>query len=310
MWKQPSLTPMLTLAPVRYARILRAAGGPVGLIALGRLRIGGVECYRAGAQLSDRGSLPIGERALFGPIDGSGTDRSPLLARYKAISEALERWAYHECHGSGRGDACGLHLDPTSSGMAAFPGLWKGQARRQARREAVERWCLVEWWAGLLEHRPLTVPYPGLSGIEIDNPIGRDRMVIIWGKLANGRVAYGYSAARSLREATWKALVEQTSCAEVLAELADERAERDPAPWEDLKNELERRVLYYSSTVGHRRFRERLDKPVSTARNQAPSPVFDTEVPGPWSRYATVWRVLYPTRRRDHHDPESLTFFW
>jgi hypothetical protein len=69
-------------------------------------------------------------------------------------------------------------------------------------------------------------------------------------------------------------------------------------------------VLYYALPEGQAEFRRRLELRVEAASPTRPRPVFDREVRGPWSRYATVWRVVYPAGTRDHFDPARLTFFW
>ena len=38
--------------------------------------------------------------------------------------------------------------------------------------------------------------------------------------------------------------------------------------------------------------------------------LFDGELPGAWSKYATVWRVVPAMPSRDYLDPKSTCFFW
>lgn len=38
--------------------------------------------------------------------------------------------------------------------------------------------------------------------------------------------------------------------------------------------------------------------------------LFDGEIPGAWSKYATVWRVVPAMPARDYLNPQSLFFFW
>ncbi|MBL9210815.1 MAG: hypothetical protein JNL92_10140, partial [Opitutaceae bacterium] len=54
-------------------------------------------------------------------------------------------------------------------------------------------------------------------------------------------------------------------------------------------NVFERRCLFFATEEGHALFRARA---TSASARGAPRPevICDREVPGPWSRYATVWR--------------------
>jgi hypothetical protein len=62
---------------------------------------------------------------------------------------------------------------------------------------------------------------------------------------------------------------------------------------------FERRALFFASPEGHALFQERLQRKAAGPRYSAKI-VLDAEIRGPWSRYASVWRVLI--------DPPSTTF--
>jgi hypothetical protein len=74
-------------------------------------------------------------------------------------------------------------------------------------------------------------------------------------------------------------------------------------------NYLERRALHFSTEVGYAQFRERLSR---RADRPAPEwhPVFDGEICGPWSRWATVWRCAVTMPTHEYLEPESNFFFW
>ena len=54
---------------------------------------------------------------------------------------------------------------------------------------------------------------------------------------------------------------------------------------------FERRCLYFSTAEGHNLFQERIRRRISGPRFRS-EVICDTEIEGPWSEYASVWRVL------------------
>ena len=94
-----------------------------------------------------------------------------------------------------------------------------------------------------------------------------------------------------------KAAIEMERHAQVVARFALSHAGkiRDQLP--PSAHPLERRSLFFARDEGHELFLERLRTP---ARTEAELKlVYDGPVPGPWNRYADVWRVVYapPSRR-------------
>lgn len=190
-------------------------------------------------------------------------------------------------------------------------GQWfSDEARRRARAEAAERYCLADWWSGHLGHLPVKVKDLPAEGLEITNPLTRDRVVILWRQIETGHRAYGYAAGANLRQASWRALVELERSAVALDRFHQQHPAFSASDLPQLFNKLERRVVYYSLPEGQQAFDARLQRNPSSRSPDRPAPVFDCEVRGPWSRYATVWRVIYPTESREHFAPSALTFFW
>jgi len=76
-----------------------------------------------------------------------------------------------------------------------------------------------------------------------------------------------------------------------------------------VKDIFERRLLYFSLPEGHALFQERLNtqprRPIS-----APKVMFDGPIVGPWSRYATVWRVALELPTEGYMEPKLEFFFW
>ena len=77
----------------------------------------------------------------------------------------------------------------------------------------------------------------------------------------------------------------------------------------EVPNCFERRCLYFAGEEGHAEFLRRVfdRKP---HREAVWSVKFDGELPGPWSKYATVWRVVADMPSREYLDPKSSFFFW
>ncbi|MEX0325974.1 MAG: hypothetical protein AB3N33_07805 [Puniceicoccaceae bacterium] len=301
---------MFSLAPLRYSRALKSRGGPIEGLNHGPVTIQGKRLHQATASLSRHLNLNRVENQIFANADGTGTDASPMVARHKAISEALERWAYHYINQKGHRSLHGFKEDDTTSGMAAFPGLSRRPARELARLEAVERYCLVHWWSRWLGHQPLKTSIPGEHAIRIDNPISEAAVVLCWRTSPCGWTAYGTAAAPKPRSALWKATIEMERAIAALEYFKQENPSFSEADLPALTNHLERRLLHFAMPSGQAAFVERLKMDTGTHGNTSPAPLVDGEIGGPWERYATVWRTLYPVRSREHLNPGRLTFYW
>src|SRR5829696_4460371 len=102
---------------------------------------------------------------LFSDADGTGTHPVASVARHKAVSEAMERWAFHTLVRSEAAPDYGFDIDPSSTGMSAFPGFVRRQARRSAVLEGVERFSLCAWWDGRMDGRRFDTDWPGVSAV-------------------------------------------------------------------------------------------------------------------------------------------------
>ena len=122
----------ISLAPLRYAKIHRDHGGPVQTISARESVRLGEPVFEAFASLRPELMSGSGElSSLYGNSDGSGTAAGKAEAVYRAISEALERWAWHESLKQNRAELR-IDLDGTTTGFAAFPGLFARSARENA----------------------------------------------------------------------------------------------------------------------------------------------------------------------------------
>jgi hypothetical protein len=275
---------MLSLASVRYRNALAVHGGPIDRIETGDLLVRGRRIALANARLTP-GLIQKGEMILYSDADGTGTDRIASVARHKAVSEALERWAFHATVRSERAAEFGFDVDPSTTGMSAFPGMLRRQARRTSVLEAVERFSLCAWWEGRVGSRTFQTDWPGVSAIAIDGPFG-GITVIAYARSDWGGYVYGHAAEESFGAACEKAVVELARHEWVLragwlAAVAGEPLHPT--------NIFEKRCLFFASDEGHALLQERLaTRPaLPPARVEI---ICDSDIPGPWDEFATVWR--------------------
>jgi hypothetical protein len=292
---------VFSLAAVRYRSILTADGGPIDCIEEGDLTVFGKKLGQANARLK-RGLVPRREMQIFSDADGTGIHGSPMVARQMAISEALERWAYYATVRSSRRAVFAFNVDGSSNGMAAFPGLFDRSARSRAISEAVERFCLLNWWERRLDGEIRKTSWQGVTSVSFDSPLGRTA-VILFMRSEWGFYVYGHAAARSFAEACDHALVELVRHESVVRcwTLAG-----NTVPTGD---QFEKRAWFFTTQEGHDLFCERLE-----TRIDCPPPkteiICDSEIRGPWSAYATIWRFLFRPPSRRFMERDHRYFFW
>jgi len=297
---------MLSLAALRFRTVMAEHGGPIEKIELADVFIGGRRHFQANAYVRTD-ILPCPDRQVFSNATGTGTATSPLVARYKAVSEAMERWAYHAVMTEGRGRLYGFDIDASSTGMAAFPGLWARSARPAALAEATERFNLLSWWEGHLAALEIASGVPGVSAAVISSELP-GVTVIVWRHAAEGHYAYGYACDVTLPAAIHHAIGEMERHDMVL-KMRSVVAIGQPTRETGVVDLLERRSLYFSTPSGHELFLERL-RGGAPRRALGVRRVYDGPIPGPWSSYAPVWRIAFapPSDRFVSDDPHY--FFW
>lgn len=287
---------MLNLAAFRYRNVLASAGGPIERLEIADVTVLGERRFLANAYLASDLAGNREDCSLYSRANGSGTAASPMVARFMAISEAMERWAHWELHRSPERHKYGFDVDPSSNGLAAFPGFWRRQARLGAQLEATERFNLLNWWEGRLPALETETRWPGVRAATICSQ-APGITVILFKRTKEGFVAYGHAAGMDFDSACQRAAGEMERHEQVVSRFALSHAGkiRDQLPAN--AHPLERRSLFFALDEGHELFLERLRSP---ARAEAELKlVYDGPVPGPWSRYADVWRVVYapPSRR-------------
>ncbi len=294
--------PMVSLATLRFGDVFAEQGGPIDRLDTGEFPVLGRSCWLANAFL--REALAIGKEApaVFGMADGSGLADTPVAASRLAIAEALERWAYLAVFDGPRAATYGFREDGSSNGMAASTGLFRRQAQVSARAEAINHHTLVSWWDGRLPAERITSPFPGVEAVRLHHEAGPGEVVLLFRRTRTG-YAYGHAYGAKLGAALGQAAIELARSEQVLAAYRAMGALVRPA------NFLERRVLYFAGEEGAEAFGRRLlSKP--TKPSLPFRTLFDGEIPGPWARWATVWRCcpLMPTA--EYLDPDADFFFW
>lgn len=296
---------MINLAAFRYREVMAPEGGPIERIVCTETPVLGARWFAANAHLKPEYNSNTWKRQVFGNANGSGTDRSPLVARFKAISEAMERWAHWHTFRSGEGARYGFDIDPSSNGMAAFPGLFARQARVAALMEAAERFNLMNWWEGNLTIRPATAPWPDVQAYVIESE-APGVTVILHRRSARGHHAYGHAAAPTFAAACWKAAIEMErhdAVVDYYSLVAHPRTAAEPM------HPIERRSLFFASNEGFGLFSSRVCAGLSGVR-AVPRLVFDGAVRGPWEAYAHVWRVLFEPPSLRYVSRELEYFLW
>ncbi len=293
----------LSLAAINYRDVFTTEGGPIDRVSTGVIDVLGKKAHQANAYLAP--GLIRGKPALcvYGNADGTGASTSVQVARHMAISEALERWAFYETSQGDDAAKYGFDIDNSTNGMAAFPGLFKSSARKRAYLEALERWALVAWWSGHLRASVVGDALLGVTALRIEHESKIGEVAILFRRSAAGHVSYGYSAGATFRSAAARAAVELARNEFVVGYYKLRSVVRD------VPNPFERRCLYFAGEEGHAEFLRRVfdRKP---HREAAWSVTFDGELPGAWSKYATVWRVVPDMPSREYLDPKASCFFW
>lgn len=286
----------MNLAPIKYADALVSAGGPIERIECARIELNGGHLYHANSWLSRELGLKTRPVELFSTATGSGAAESAMVARHKAISESLERWAYHYLDQIGHRKSYGFDEWPGTTGMAAFPGLFKFQARTRALREAIERACLIKWWDGELNHVDIETGIEGINGITVENPYSGDEVIVLWSPGSNGLTSYGTAAGANQKATLQQAHVELCRHCRALERLEKQYPQFNIGDIASLQNPVERNLIYFSLPDGHAAFLERVHQSPSMSSSCERKPIVDVNIPGPWQRYATVWRVVIPAR--------------
>lgn len=121
--------------------------------------------WHSAAPLHERW-IPDDRRLQVLQYAGGGWSRDREVSQCKAVTEAIERWAFRFYALNAPSEA-GLNLDPTSNGFAALPvSLGDSRLESGAYCEAVERWTLARLWEqGDLPTREIVLDDPTLADL-------------------------------------------------------------------------------------------------------------------------------------------------
>jgi hypothetical protein len=297
---------MISLAGYRYRNILESEGGPVARIAVREFPIYGRQMYQANAWLSDKVVSHTRKFAIYSDADGTGTSEVPMIARYMAISECMERWAYRAKVRANDRELYGFDIDESSNGMSAFPGLFHSEARKRAQMEAVERASIIAWWEGVLDGEVRATDWPGVSALVLPSPIGVGVTVVAFRETRPGCFAYGQGAASNFFGACERAVMELARAEYALGLRHVSQGLAVESTPTDL---FEKRCLFFSTPEGHSLFQERLHRKVKGTGFKSEI-ICDTEIEGPWTEYASVWRVLIRPATTAFLIDSERYFFW
>jgi hypothetical protein len=136
-------------------------------------------------------------------------------------------------------------------------------------------------------------------------------LAVCWRACSFGGLAFGFAAGTALKDAVEHARVEQGRNITVLEELfRDRKISPDVFALSGLRLPGERRLVFFASKAGARLFNERLEASCRLSRlPDMPRTLVDAELRGPWTKWATVWRVLYEQSNYDHQDETRNDFF-
>lgn len=297
---------MISVAGYRYRNVLEVDGGPVSRVMVREFPVYGRPMFQANAWLSDKVVANRKKFALYSDADGSGTAETPLVARYMAISESMERWAYRVKVRAPDRELYGFDLDESTNGMAAFPGLFRSEARRRAQLEAVERASVIAWWEGALDGEIRATEWPGISALVLPSPIGYGVTVVAFRTVGDDCYAYGQGAAENYFGACERAVMELARNEYVLGL----RRVSQGLSVQDTPSDLfERRCVFFSTPEGHALFQQRINRKVVGPKFRSKI-ICDTEIVGPWSEYASVWRTLIEPASKDFLVNSERYFFW
>ncbi len=297
---------MISLAPLRYSQALRNSGGPIERLEYAEGEVLGESCYQAVTYLkSDLVDQDAKAETHTQQPDGAGSHSSFQIACHMAISEAIERWAVYHCRDQTDPNIGGMRFDSSSNGFAAFPGMFKRQARNAAYRESIERHCLICWWEGLLSHTSLPDPRDGVNAILLDNPLSSHSVVLIWSLGVDGS-SYAFGAGKSPENAIWRACVELDRTQAIIKKF--------PRSWlrkgsQGQGDTLERRISYFSRPQGTAAFIDRIEHRYATKKIPK-TLLFDEAVSGPWKKYADVWRTIIEPPSKEYLGSREDYFFW
>ena len=237
---------------------------------------------------------------IYRNAEGSGTSEFKNIAVYKAISEALERWAFYLCVDD-REKEFRFDDNPTTCGMAAFPSLLSKSARKIAKAEAIERYAIHQFNKSqlpIIEHQTY---FPNLKHYQIVVP-DNDIKVSLLSYLKDGFYIYSFAGGYNLEESFSRAMTELDRNDRVMT-----KAYSSNKKFNELEEAVDRTIFFYSTHEGYQNFSELINKAPKRISNSNPKILCDKEMKGEWNEYTKIWRYLIEDSYFKCH--EDHTFF-
>lgn len=222
---------------------------------------------------------------IYKNCDGSGTSKLKNIAVYKGISEALERLAFYELTDAQLKHFC-FDLNPTTTGMAAFPHFKTKYARRNAQNEAVERWAIHQFNKFKLPIKKHISQINNLNHYEIITPFDEIKVSLLEYK-CNNFFAYGFAGGDNISHSFNKAIIELDRNIRVLS---NEKINKKR--FDDFNISIDRTITFFSQDDGNTLFKEKIRKAPTKITNCNPRVLCDKEIKGRWSDFTKVWRFL------------------
>jgi hypothetical protein len=287
---------MLNTSYWNYRHLINNPNGPIEKISyiLPKERCGFATGFEALSYLNK--SLGLKDEKLYklyGNADGSGWDINLSTAVNKSISEALERWAFLAISKNSK-YTYGFDIDSSSTGLSAYPSLIKRPARNRALNEAIERWALSYWWSNALDAEKLSINDKDVTVFKIKTPWKNRHTLVCFKEVtlkSHSFVCYGFSTDNTIQSAFVRAKVELVRNYIVLEKYYE--SEKTIA---DLESIYEKRLVFFSTSDGFNAFKEKVNSKSKKLICDFPKLLIDAEIPGPWTKYATVWRCLLESK--------------
>ncbi len=246
----------------------------------------------------------IASSKIYGSCDGTGTASAKIDAVRKSISESLERWAFYTLVSQGSSQY-GLDVDDTSTGFAALPCWPKNAVRTQAFREAVERWAISNWWNGNLQAKEIASCLH-FQTWEIQTPFDNVKVTLLSKKIEEladkSFYTYGFASSSSVEKSIDKAMIEMDRNSRALVNTF-----KNGLDINNIKDISDKRLMYFSSGRGRSSFEGKISRK-PRLKLYRPQLIVDTEIVGPWSKYATIWRCLLENTDTNLKDLDFFLF--
>lgn len=244
----------------------------------------------------------VANSEIYKNCDGSGTALFKNIAVYKAISEALERLTFYELADLSAKEFC-FDVNPTTTGMAAYPHFNPAKARVNAKAEAIERWAIHEFNKSNLPIKSHISCIKNFNHYEIITPFNDVKVSLL--AFFNGRFyIYGFAGGKNLRHSFDRALIELDRNLRVLT-----KSYQKTTTYDEFKSATDRTIFYFSTQEGYFNFKNKIDSSPNSIININPKILCDKEMKGKWNTYTKVWRYLLDESYFDYKNDHTFFMF-